>query len=57
VKIDGAYAGTTPLAKKEIAPGQHELRLVNEEKGVKVTRKVNLEQGKTTKLNLNLESP
>jgi serine/threonine protein kinase len=54
VAIDDRPFGSTPFYKVELSPGSHSLSLTNEEAGVNVTRKIVIEPGQTTKLNLSL---
>jgi hypothetical protein len=50
VWVDGVLAGTTPLYRHRIAPGTHEIRLVNVNDGAEVRRTVLARAGQTTKL-------
>ncbi len=50
VKIDGEDAGTTPLLRKRLRVGWHEIELSNNRLGISVKRKVKIEEGKNEKL-------
>ena len=52
IEIDGAPMGSTPLFRVPLPPGTHKLRLFNEAKGIELTQDVEIERGKTLKLNL-----
>jgi len=56
VSIDGKPFGSTPLFKMKLAPGRHEVRLVNEESGVNVKRSIEIEAGRVLKQNWVLET-
>jgi hypothetical protein len=49
VSVDGEPLGSTPLFKKRLAAGRHELVFINEGANVSEKRVVTIEPGETTK--------
>jgi len=56
VSIDGAPHGPTPLFRVKLAPGPHQLRLVNEGAGIDVSRKIEMDSEKTKKVEWDLRT-
>ncbi|MFZ9889726.1 MAG: PEGA domain-containing protein, partial [Myxococcota bacterium] len=57
VTIDGEPYGTTPVFRRRLDPGTHDVLLENEEHGLKVRRKVQIKSGQNLKLDLDLSKP
>lgn len=55
VDIDGEPYGSTPLWKLKLSPGTHTVRLVNENAGIDMTRKIKLAPGAHVKKRLTLK--
>jgi eukaryotic-like serine/threonine-protein kinase len=56
VWIDGAYAGSTPLFKHRLTPGEHTLTLVNESAAVRAEEVVTVGEAHVRKLKLILSA-
>ncbi|MFC1612082.1 protein kinase [Myxococcota bacterium] len=54
IRIDDQPYGVTPLYRVKLAPGRHELHMVNEAEGIDTTRQVVIKPGETTKKQLDL---
>ena len=54
VWVDGDPVGSTPFYKRELEPGKHTLRLVNEAERIDEKRSFVIRAGKTTKLDLKM---
>ena len=52
--VDDTRFGSTPLFKVKLRPGKHKVLLVNEGAGIRVSRSITIESGKTTKLDEDL---
>ena len=55
VAVDGEPLGSIPIASKKLAPGKHELELVNEGAGIAEKRTITITSGQTLKLDLKLK--
>ena len=54
VSVDGEPIGSTPINKKRLAPGSHNLVLVNEGASINVSRAIVIRPGENTKVQLSL---
>ncbi|MCP4504479.1 MAG: PEGA domain-containing protein [Deltaproteobacteria bacterium] len=52
--VDGQPLGSTPIFKVKIKAGRHKVRLLNEAKGIDVTKSIVVKPGKLTKKNWKL---